>query len=285
MGGAYMAITRDKTTDDLILAGRSSEFGRLARVRTSDGVILSSTTYESDRVPLYLTYAPGTAMYPESGIVIHEADVNGLFKKVHLASYSHTENKALSTVGGSLNAATIKGVSVESSSGDFVSINSNKITSVLVDADKVKTSPVPFGRAWNSTGATIPSGTGWTKVALAPSTVTGDLFFYNPNIYTDASMFEIQRDGLYLINGSIRWPSNATGHRGVAIWTNGTASGGVYGWNPPSASAMSTAVTTVMRLSAGETVEMRAYQNSGASLKTQTDSTFATFLEVAYMGS
>ena len=75
-----------------------------------------------------------------------------------------------------------------------------------------------------------------------------------------------QIDGIYVITGHILWLDNAVGQRVVAIWLNGTTFIAMHTHINLVATLLSQSVATTYKLTVGEFVELRVYQDSGGNL-------------------
>lgn len=94
--------------------------------------------------------------------------------------------------------------------------------------------------------------------------------------------YVVPKDGRYIVTAGLRFVANATGSRYVGIYINGaqySTTGTTAGTTDANAS-----LTRAPRLAAGDTVQMRAYQSSGAALNVQ-GLEGSTFLDVTYLGA
>jgi hypothetical protein len=80
------------------------------------------------------------------------------------------------------------------------------------------------------------------------------------------SRLTVPIDGIYLVSAGLVWPSDPDGRRQLEVLVNGAAE--AVGDSRPAVTGVGTVenVSTALRLSAGDYVETRAFQNSGGSL-------------------
>jgi hypothetical protein len=84
---------------------------------------------------------------------------------------------------------------------------------------------------------------------------------------TNTSRFTIPQPGRYRIGGHVRFDANATGIRGIRITENaGSILGQVTVPTITDGNQLVLSVMTEMELSAGDYVELDAFQNSGGAL-------------------
>lgn len=91
------------------------------------------------------------------------------------------------------------------------------------------------------------------------------------------------QNGIALVNGDIRFQGNATGIRVCSIYLNGSeyAKGAL---SPSNTNVMNVGTTTFIEVSKGDTIDMRAYQDSGGNLNVEGDATGTqTELNVAFL--
>jgi hypothetical protein len=96
------------------------------------------------------------------------------------------------------------------------------------------------------------------------------------NINTNG-VFTAPRTGLYLIEGSATWTSNATGSRGIRIDAN-TNVAAQHTAPATSTTPPASSVSAVVKLAAGEAAEVRVFQDSGAPLSVSAASASVTYL-------
>ncbi|MFF7142231.1 hypothetical protein ACFZB5_13415 [Streptomyces nodosus] len=142
--------------------------------------------------------------------------------------------------------------------------------------------PPLFVGTQNTTQSTTTGA--WTVTSLDTTQV--DSYGGHSNT-TNNSRYTAQVAGLYQVCGVVGWASNATGIRGARLHLNGApiqgtaqmtiaASGSVH--------AMATPVR-VVRLGAGDYVEVAGWQSSGGALVTNVGSDIAPALWVCWAGA
>jgi hypothetical protein len=115
-------------------------------------------------------------------------------------------------------------------------------------------------RIYNSGNVSI--GTGGS-----PTNVTWNNNRYDPSGISTANGFTIATAGVYRIGANIRWAANATGQRVLYLQVNSStyiaiaSQQAVTGGNPTDMS-----IVTEYALSAGDTVRLQAFQDSGGAL-------------------
>jgi len=85
-------------------------------------------------------------------------------------------------------------------------------------------------------------------------------------IAPNPSRLTCQIDGIYVISGHVRWASNAIGRRAIGIELNDTADIARQGESTVAAVEVLQSVATTYKLSIGDFLELRAYQDSGGNL-------------------
>jgi hypothetical protein len=83
---------------------------------------------------------------------------------------------------------------------------------------------------------------------------------------TNPSRLTATATGVYLITGHILFPWNATGYRELALLLNRIAILDIDGRTADASNPQGLRVSTLYHLSAGDYVELRAYQTSGGDL-------------------
>lgn len=93
----------------------------------------------------------------------------------------------------------------------------------------------------------------------------------NPDcsVTLNGTTFTVREAGVYSIEAQILFPNNATGSRYAAITINGTNR--YRGMAMAGSGALTAPVNVTLRIDAGSTVELQAYQNSGNSLTLPAD--------------
>lgn len=87
---------------------------------------------------------------------------------------------------------------------------------------------------------------------------------FSSNIYTVPT----NGGGVYIVQGAVTWVANATGHRNLVIRVNGSTRVQNSLVAIPGAFSTRCNVFADMKLSAGDTVDIRIWQNSGGNLNT-----------------
>jgi hypothetical protein len=122
-----------------------------------------------------------------------------------------------------------------------------------------------------------------TLTAVTFDTETFDTDGYHSTV-TNTSRVTIPtgKGGYYLLSSSTYWDSNSSGFRRIRYLINGSTSA-LNTYTPGTSNANSTQNHTVVKLTAGDYVEMLVSQNSGGSLNTNwsTDGSWS----VVYLGA
>jgi hypothetical protein len=116
-----------------------------------------------------------------------------------------------------------------------------------------------------------------TKIEI-DSTGEGDT--YSALDLTTDYDFTAPADGWYSVMGQIHWASNSTGTRLTMIYKNG---GELFRTNYSVAADGISATSKVIKLSKGDTLDLRGYQSSGGNLNAQAGQG-RTFLNVIWQG-
>lgn len=275
-------------TDDWYLAsghipyntGTTNDF--IAGVRVSGG-----TVQEGGRVP-------GGSGHVVSTMVLDLVQMNGASNDyVELMAYNDTAAAVNTVVAAKSPSLTVRWVGMDPASGssftpalpavphtwtatDIVTgsaAGANKVTlnTELRDAIRFLNNP-PIARVTAfGTVQTIPTGTGWTSINLTAAGETVDNYggwaIANPSRYT------CQRAGLYLIAGFgnlIETASNS-GYRAIRLQQT-FAAGGTQtyaGWSalpdPVRSTGTGLYATGLIRMAAGDYVEVQMQQTAGAA--------------------
>ena len=122
-------------------------------------------------------------------------------------------------------------------------------------------------RAYRNTTQSIASST-WTAIQLnaeyfddVPSGVTE-----MHNNSTNNTRITCRVNGVYHIVGNVQWENDATGDRMTAIRLNGSTYVGLNTTRARVSGNTNVNVSTVIKMSAGDFVELMAYQDRGSSL-------------------
>jgi hypothetical protein len=94
-------------------------------------------------------------------------------------------------------------------------------------------------------------------------------------------------DGIWLIEGQVAFAANATGQRRVRLLKNGATSIGEQRMPPITIAASATMVTlaSVLKLVAGDYLQIEGYQDTGAGLNTNVSVEANTRLTATYIGT
>lgn len=172
----------------------------------------------------------------------------------------------------------VLGSHVRLAAGDYLEIqfgnNANPVTSLSVSravlsavwlggaGQTIDERGVPAVGAYPSAPQSVPSGT-YTSLAL-------DLeYFDTDSIHDPAANTRLtaKTPGLYLITAQATFVQNATGIRDLAVKQNGSSTIAEVDQVVSSGSNGSVLqLSTIVKLAAGDYVELQAYQNSGVSL-------------------
>jgi hypothetical protein len=91
--------------------------------------------------------------------------------------------------------------------------------------------------------------------------------------------------GKYLINGTIAYAANATGQRRVYIFVNGSLVALTSSVSAGGATTFWTQISSVRNLSAGDYVELRAYQESGITIDANGVDVYNTNFSISMIGA
>lgn len=149
--------------------------------------------------------------------------------------------------------------------------------------DVVPPEPGPLASRYRSTDYTVANAT-WTTVPLDQVAVA-DQISYD----TTGNSFEAPKAGRYLVAAGLRWTHNASGSRYIGVVVNGST---VVVRQGDGANSTSTdeglTVAKVIKLAAGDTVSLQAYQSSGGSLDLNGDVASgierSVFLDITWLG-
>lgn len=145
----------------------------------------------------------------------------------------------------------------------------------------------PWGLVYSGTGVACADNT-WTLMSFNTQvnfSSTASIMAYNWSSNNSRLGAQTGQTGLYSINASVTFPTNATGVRRIQVRKNaaGSATGGtLIGTTHLPTLTTSGAATTVMYsrdayLTAGDYVEVFVLQNSGGSLTTTTAESYTSF--------
>lgn len=136
-------------------------------------------------------------------------------------------------------------------------------------------------RLFNSSDPSIANNTSTSLTFNSESWDTDG--FHSTVTNTSRITIPTGKGGKYLVTAKIEWYSNSTGARSIAVLING--GNAITQFNTSAASvAQSLVVTTMANFSAGDYIEMSAYQTSGGSLGAY-GRTDLTYFEATYIGA
>jgi hypothetical protein len=121
--------------------------------------------------------------------------------------------------------------------------------------------PVPAVRALSSLTQTVPTATG-TIMQLSGANIDEGGMFDN-----EQDALVVNRPGLYSIDGNIGWENNNSGSRQARIFVNDQIRGLVVDSTAGSGTVRQS-VSTLVRLEAGDKVQLGGWQTSGGALDT-----------------
>ncbi len=100
---------------------------------------------------------------------------------------------------------------------------------------------------------------------------------------TNTSRITVAADGIYTISGSINFAVNSSGIRALYVRHNGTTD--IAGQSAPANASNSTSlsINTIYALSAGDYVELFAYQTSGSSLNVTAGGNYSPEFSLVYL--
>lgn len=123
-----------------------------------------------------------------------------------------------------------------------------------------------FSAQWlRNTTSTALANTTWTKVTASSS----GLYQRQDGLTFASSTATIATAGWYLVWGNVIWAGNATGRRLAAVYQNGAMITATQAITLPAGSASGPNTPTppyMVNCAAGDTFELYAYQDSGATL-------------------
>ncbi len=138
-------------------------------------------------------------------------------------------------------------------------------------------SVLPGVKVSNNSSVTIPNS-------------TSTILSFDTETYDTAGMFDslantqiaIPIDGVYLVQGSISWVGNLTGIRESSIFINAVGNVAISG--PSAATGVKQQPTFVGRLSAGDLITLKVFQNSGGNLNVGTSNGVGPTLSAQWLG-
>lgn len=253
-------------------------------VNSSTGAILDTFAYIAESGA-----APPAQLFHVDGQSYFETIDNAAssYAIISRRLFSMSSTQSLRATGDVLSAPVLE-ISADANIGhaDIVQANVARLKVQQFESDSVSikeltTNLLPYGRRTRTNSAQNIGHNAWTAIALTTGeALTGGMEWDSGN-----NCFVVRRDGLYVIDGAIRWVSNGTGARGAAVFVNGNAKASTLIPALASATGCSSMVGTTLRLEDGDTVALRGYQGSGGALDAMSTAAEYTYMTIAYVGS
>jgi hypothetical protein len=141
-----------------------------------------------------------------------------------------------------------------------------------------KLGPLPGASRYSSVPQNILSG---IETALSFNTTAYDT---DSIVGPSVTRFTIHTAGVYLLEGSIPWQTNALGRRSIFFKVDGTTYTGYQTLTPFATDTQWQNMSWVTRLAAGDYVELYGYQNSGSTLSIAPYSGIGPILSIQWLG-
>lgn len=138
---------------------------------------------------------------------------------------------------------------------------------------------LPQARVFHNANQSIATG---VATALAFNSERWDSDIIHDNV-TNNSRLTAKTKGLYQIELSMEWASNATGQRQVFIQANGTTPIATLRMDAAAASTTQMSISTQYRLNVNDFVEAFVFQNSGGNLDVTTNAQFSPEFSMAFL--
>lgn len=132
------------------------------------------------------------------------------------------------------------------------------------------------------TGNTIANN---TNQAVVFDTVLDDTDGYYNVGTPDTVMVPVGLGGVYQISSYVEFLGSATGIRGASVAVNGNDVTNMINSNPGAANRCGLPSSAAIRLTAGDTVQVLAYQNSGGALDLSGDEDTQPMLTLYRIGT
>jgi hypothetical protein len=134
----------------------------------------------------------------------------------------------------------------------------------------IKKSTAISCRVRRTSNQSIPNAT-WTQISFSTA-----VFDDRPGISSQWSSgsptrLTCQVSGTYLIVGQVSFNGNSTGRRIIRLLQDGTTQLALHGVNSGTSSQIHLTVSTIVKLSVNDYIELGAYQESGGALDVTTD--------------
>lgn len=123
-------------------------------------------------------------------------------------------------------------------------------------------------RVYDSGTQSIPNN---TYTALTFNSERWDYGTYHSTV-SNTTRLTVPVNGLYMVTGGVAYASNATGQRALGIRVNGSSLYALERVDTINGQVPFLNVSTIVKLTAGDYVELMAWQNSGGSLNTSVNS-------------
>lgn len=141
----YTAITRDRLTGDILMTALDGDHGLFTRINPSNGNTISSFTYQSDRLPIFMTYEAsaggnpdaGYDPKPDAGFNVYEADTADW--RYFVSSYSKGSQETVSVRGGEVGLPSLDASRVTGNLADFIVMDAGRLRAGRVEADEIET--------------------------------------------------------------------------------------------------------------------------------------------------
>lgn len=135
-------------------------------------------------------------------------------------------------------------------------------------ADSAETTGLKWVQGGIFKGARVRRTTNQAVATATFTPISFDTTFYNVGgIWSAGSPTRLTApvDGYYEVKGQVRWANNTTNTRGLWFQKNGTGNR-IQGVYAPAMNSLEQSTSTVIQLTAGDYIEVLAYQDSGGSL-------------------
>lgn len=111
---------------------------------------------------------------------------------------------------------------------------------------------------------------------------TAELYDGDAMHVTNSNVVTVPVTGKYMVNGSVYWAASATGVRTAQLMKNGATEVAGTGCNATSSGRTRQNFSRELLLNKGDTLSLRAFQDSGVALNADTDGTFITIRAIPY---
>jgi len=137
---------------------------------------------------------------------------------------------------------------------------------------------VPSVKVWRTADLSIANSSAYTAITWQASD--------DPwGMWTSGTNVTIPITGRYLLTACSWWVANANGYRTMVLSVNGSTTYSSYAQiDATGTSAHIFHMPAVLKLNAGDYVNMRVRQTSGAALSMNAGASYETHLEITYLG-